>query len=294
MYACCIDGALCEGDAATLPVDDHGLLYGDGVFEGLRFYDGHVFRLDAHLARLEASARALMLEPAMDRAGIADCVLRTVAAAGLDDGYVRLIVTRGSGSMGIDPRSCKTPRTIVIVDELVMVDPAARASGIKAIIASTRRLASDQLDPRIKSLNYLNQIMARLEAHAAGADEAIILNDQGRIAEGTADNVFVVRDGVLLTPPVVEGALDGITRNAILEVARAAGIDTREAPLTPWDLFNADECFLSGTGAELVPVGEISGRAIASPGSLYEQLSAAFRDLIAFEASQGAAPTTAR
>ncbi len=282
MLACSIDGQPCAAAAAMIPVDDHGFLYGDGVFEGLRFYDHCIFRLDAHLDRIEDSARALAIRLPMDRAALARNVQATIAAAGVANGYVRLIVTRGSGPMGIDPSTCTHPRTIVIVDELVMVAPEKRKAGVAVIIASTRRLAPDQLDARIKSLNYLNQIMARLEARAAGADEAIILNTEGRVAEGSADNVFIVRHGTILTPPTTDGALQGITRGAIMDVAARLGIPCREQSLMPFDLYTADECFLTGTGAELIPVASIVGRPIGT-GPLFSRIATGFAELIKVE-----------
>ena len=285
MLACSIDGHLCTPNQAVIPVDDHGLLYGDGVFEGLRFYNGKVFRLAAHLKRLSDSARAINLELSLTLEEIEQAVTETINASGTGNGYARLIVTRGSGPLGIDPYTCKNPRTIVIVDELTMVKREDRERGLKVIIAATRRLAPDQFDPRIKSLNYLNQIMARIEAHVAGAHEAILLNGFGRVAEGTADNVFIVRDGVLITPPVSEGALDGITRAAIIEVAGRAGIPFREMPVAPFDLYTADECFLSGTGAELIPVATIGGRPVNSAGPVFQQISLGFRALIEEETS---------
>jgi branched-chain amino acid aminotransferase len=292
MLACSIDGELRAPAQASIPVDDHGLLYGDGIFEGLRFYNGRVFRLGAHLARLEDSARALRLALPVIPGGFARTIDDTIAASGLGDGYIRLLVTRGSGSMGLDPTSCSRPRVIVIVDELVMVDPAKRRDGISAIVSSVRRLSADQLDPRIKSLNYLNQIMARMEALAAGADEAIILNDAGRVAEGTADNVFIVKQGRLTTPPVTEGALDGITRATIIELANTHDVPLREQPLGVWDLFTADECFLTGTGAELIPVASIAGRAIGGRDRpVFERLSEAFTALVDLETKSGAPET---
>ncbi|XOV86187.1 MAG: aminotransferase class IV [Pseudomonadota bacterium] len=265
---------------AVIPVNDHGLLYGDGVFEGLRFYNGRVFRYEQHMHRLAQSARAIGLRVPMSPDAIHASVQATILAAGRREGYVRLVVTRGSGSMGIDTLSCHAPRTIVIVDELTMVSAEKRQQGVACIIASSRRLGPDQLDPRIKSLNYLNQIMGRMEAQAAGADEAIVLNTQGRVAEGTADNVFIVQGGELQTPPVTEGALDGITRGAIIEVAISLGIPVTEKPMGTWDLFNADECFLSGTGAELIPVATIAGRSTGGAGPVFKRLATGFTQLI--------------
>ena len=277
MPAFSIDGHLCSKADATISVMDHGLLYGDGIFEGLRFYEGEIYELDAHLDRLLDSARAISLLIPLQRQEILTALDNAVLASGLADGYIRLLVTRGEGSLGLDPASCARPRIIIIVDELAMVSPAVLTQGATLIISSVRRLQADQIDSRIKSLNYLNQILARLEANAAGADEAVMLNDQGRIAEGTADNIFIVKNGNLLTPPLCEGSLAGITRSAIIACAQQARIEVQEAPLSAYDLYTADECFLSGTGAELIPVKEVSGRQIPSVrGPIFRQLHEAF------------------
>ena len=207
-----------------MPVLDHGLLYGDGVFEGIRFYDGHAFRLGAHLERLYRSAAALRLTLPCDRNTLTAAVAETIKAYGRPDGYLRLVVTRGPGRLGLDPSSCSQPNIFIIADELSLVSGRVRHEGARVIIAATRRIAPDALDPRIKSLNYLNHILARIEATNAGADEAILLNSQGHVAEGTADNVFVVRDGMLFTPPASNGALEGIPRAAALEIAHTLGI----------------------------------------------------------------------
>lgn len=283
MLACSIDGLLCQSPLeATISVKDHGLLYGDGVFEGLRFYYGSVFKMQAHLDRLRDSAAALSLIVSLSDAELKQTIQETIDEAGIESGYIRLMITRGEGPMGLDPTSCTNGRCIVIVDQLSMVSTAAREQGATAIFASTRRLSSDQIDPRIKSLNYLNQIMAKLEAKAAGADEAIILNNAGRIAEGTADNIFLVKRGKLFTPPTTEGALEGITRNTIIELAVKLGIETKETPLAMFDLLTADECFLTGTGAELIPVTTIAGRNIGKVPeyTTYAKLSAAFFEYV--------------
>lgn len=294
MQAFSLDGQLCEEKDATISVMDHGLLYGDGVFEGLRFYAGKIFKLDAHLRRLEDSARAIDLALPMPRSEVEQALYRTVQASKLSNGYIRLIVTRGVGNLGLNPANCHSPRTIIIVAELSMIPDHIRDAGARVIIVSTRRMSSDELDPRIKSLNYLTQILARQEANVAGADEAILLNRLGRVAEGTADNVFIVKNGQLQTPPTSEGALDGITRNAIIELATRHGIPVSESLLAPYDLYTADECFLTGTGAELIPVAMIDGRELGDKRPVYETLSAAFsrfvqpgQDSANFPADQG-------
>ncbi len=278
---CWIDGSIVPASEAKVSVFDHGFLYGDGVFEGVRFYNNNAFRLPLHLKRLQRSANALQLNIPLTADGLAQAVAELIAAFPLSDGYLRIIVTRGVGVLGINPATCKQPSVIIIADQLQMVSDAQREQGVRAIIASTRRLTPDRLDSRIKSLNYLNAILARMEANFAGVEEAVLLNDRGCVAEGTADNLFIVSEGVLLTPPATEGALAGITRQTVLELAAATGFPAREAVLTPYDLYNADECFFTGTGAKLIPVREIDGRKIAAcPGAVYQQLAAAFAALI--------------
>lgn len=278
---CWLNGNLVAPEQAVVSVFDHGLLYGDGVFEGIRFYNGKAFRLQAHLERLLLSARAIALEIPYKIEALTQAVLEVIAAAPSVNGYMRLVVTRGVGPLGIDPSRCRAPQVFIIADALHMVSDRVRTEGAKVIIAATRRLGSDGLDPRIKSLNYLNHILARMEATHAGADEAILLNSTGRIAEGSADNIFIVKKSELLTPPVIEGALDGITRHVVLELAEKRGIKTREIPLAPYDLFTADECFLTGTGAELIPVGYADGRAMPQcPGPVYQRLAVAFKELV--------------
>ena len=277
-----INLSLCTSENAVIPVNDHGFLYGDGVFEGLRFYGGRVLKQEAHLVRLEKSAQCLALDLPFTRAQMVQSIADTIAASGESDGYVRLIVTRGCGPLGIDPSTCSRGNLVIIVDQLAMVSDRVRQEGASLVISSLRRLAPDQLDPRIKSLNYMNQILARLEANQAGADEAVVLNSHGHVAEGTADNIFIVQSGKLLTPPVTDGALEGVTRGILLELAEQCGIDVSIASLTPYDLFTAEECFLSGTGAELIPVKAVSGREVqACPGPVYQQLSAAFEQALA-------------
>lgn len=289
--ACCwIDGEIMPAAAAKISVFDHGFLYGDGVFEGVRFYHQQAFRLPLHLKRLQRSAAALNLRIPLDSPALTAAVAATIAASPLSDGYLRIIVTRGVGVLGINPASCQQPSVIIIADQLQMVSDAQREQGVRAIIASTRRLTPDRLDSRIKSLNYLNAILARMEANYAGVEEAILLNDRGCVAEGTADNLFIVSDGVLLTPPATEGALAGITRQTVLELAATLALPAREAILTPYDLYNADECFLTGTGAKLIPVRDIDGRSMAQcPGPFYQQLSQAFAALIVRETQTAAA-----
>lgn len=278
---CWQHGKIIDAEAATVSVLDHGLLYGDGVFEGIRFYRRVPFRLDAHLHRLIDSARAIGLTIPMSVESLRAAIAELIAAFDNDNGYLRLVVTRGSGPMGLDPSRCDAPQVFIVASHLQLIPLERLHSGAKVIIASTRRLGADGLDPRIKSLNYLNHILARMEATHAGADEAILLNREGRVAEGSADNVFIVKNHTLLTPPVTEGALDGITRAVVLELAVKLNIPARETPLAPYDLYTADECFLTGTGAELIPVREVDGRAVAQcPGSVFTRISEAFRQIV--------------
>ncbi|TCJ14962.1 branched-chain-amino-acid transaminase [Parasulfuritortus cantonensis] len=278
---CWLNGRLVPTGEARISVFDHGLLYGDGVFEGIRFYNRRPFKLAAHLERFLDSARAIALDLPYSRDDLGAAVTETVAAFAGPDGYLRLVATRGEGALGIDPRNCARPSLFVIADRLSMVARESREQGARLIIAATRRLPPDGLDPRIKSLNYLNHILARIEANQAGADEAILLNAAGRVTEGTADNVFVVRHGRLLTPPPVEGALAGITRETVLELALAAGIPVSESALAPYDLYTADECFLTGTGAELIPVAEVDGRRMAAcPGPFYRELARRYEEIV--------------
>lgn len=278
---CWLNGEIMPASRASIPVLDHGLLYGDGVFEGIRFYDRTPFYLQAHLDRLRDSASAICLDIPLNDDQLAEAIRNLIQSFTDNDGYIRLVITRGVGSLGISPDSCKQPNVFMIADQMSMVSNEAREQGVRTITASTRRLAVDGLNPRIKSLNYLNHIMARLEAKNANAEEAIVLNANGYVTEGTTDNVFVVKKGVLLTPPVTDGALAGITRQIILDLAARLNIPYREQSLTTYDIYAADECFLTGTGAELIPVKELDGRRIRlCPGAIYGQLATAFEQLI--------------
>jgi len=280
-----IDGEWHSRDTAKVSVFDHGLLYGDGVFEGIRIYSRRIFRLDAHLDRLYASALALALPIPLARDAMRATVCEAVHRNRREDGYIRLIVTRGVGDLGIDPRTCPQPSVIIIVTDIRVYPRELYASGVKVITSATRQVSHEAFDPRVKSLNYLKNILAKIDAQRAGAHEAIMLNAAGFIAECTADNLFVVHRGRLLTPAPQDGALEGITRGAIVELAAEAGIAAGEAQLTRYDVYTADECFLSGTGAELMPVTEVDGRAIADrqPGPLTRRLSAAFQALVRHE-----------
>jgi branched-chain amino acid aminotransferase len=276
-----IDGELLEGAQARIPVVDHGLLYGDGVFEGMRAVRGTTFKLDAHLERLAYGARSLHLQLPGGVGHMREVVTRTLAAQGGDDVYLRLIVTRGDGPLGVDPSTCAQPRVICIADTIALYSDAKRALGLSLITSSLRRPSADVLDPRVKSLNYLNNVLAKAEARRHGADEALLLNQQGHVAEASVANVFVVRSGRLLTPPTSDGALDGITRATLLELAPALGIPCEVRTLGRMDLFAADEVFLTGTGAGILRVASLDGEPIGrpEPGPITQRLFQAYTEL---------------
>ena len=262
---CWIDQVIKPAAEATISVFDHGLLYGDGIFEGLRFYHGRTFMLEAHLERLELSAEAIGLELPYSLQQITIAIEQLIEQYPGDAGYLRLVVTRGEGSLGIDPRKCVQPNLFIIADELSVMDADDISQGIKLHVAQTRRLPVQCLDPKIKSLNYLNNILARIEANQAGMDEALMLNLDGYVSEGSVDNIFIITDGVLKTPPLSDGLLAGVTRAVIIDVARQAAIPCEEISLTLQDLAQAEECFLTGTGAELIPVKQIGEQLLESP-----------------------------
>jgi branched-chain amino acid aminotransferase len=273
-----IEGEVVDGSEARVPVLDHGLLYGDGVFEGMRVYGRRVFRLEDHLQRLATAAKALALELPGGTAAVREIVLETARAFGADEAYVRLIATRGDGPLGIDPTQCSKPRLICIVDRINVHPENKRSSGVDLLTSSWRRPPADVLDPRVKSLNYLNNVMAKLEAVQRGGDEALLLNAAGSIAEASVANLFVVRGGDLLTPPSSDGALEGITRATVLELAASLGIEARTQSLGRFDLFAAEEVFLTGSGTGMVPVRSLDGRTIGAggPGPVYEKIWSAF------------------
>jgi branched-chain amino acid aminotransferase len=277
-----INGQLVDKADAKISVYDHGLLYGDGVFEGIRVYSGKVFRLREHLDRLYESARHIFLEIPWPRDKMADEVLRTVAANDKRDGYIRLVVTRGAGSLGLDPGKCSNPQVIVIVDDIALYPPEYYEKGLEVITSSFIRNHPGALSPRIKSLNYLNNILAKVEAVRAGCQEALMLNHNGELAECTGDNIFLVKRGILRTPPINAGLLEGITRDAVIELARGAKIEVQEIELTRHDVYAADECFLTGTAAEVVPVVKCDGRLIGAgkPGPVTRQLRERFLALV--------------
>ena len=269
-----IDGKYLNERDAKISVFDHGLLYGDGIFEGIRAYNGRVFKLKEHIDRLFCSAKALLLEIPMSHSELMKATVETCRKNKLRDAYIRLIVTRGVGSLGLNPKSCKRPSVIIIAGSIQLYPPEFYAKGLTIITVPTTRNLHSALNPAIKSLNYLNNILAKIEANNGGCEEAVMLNAEGFVAECTGDNLFIAKNGELFTPPLSAGALYGITRQTVIELAREAGLKVSEPNLTRYDLFNADECFLTGTGAELIPVGKIDGRVIGGgkPGKITHKL----------------------
>jgi branched-chain amino acid aminotransferase len=274
-----IDGKLYDKADAKISVYDHGLLYGDGVFEGIRVYHGKIFEVEAHLRRLFESARAIRLNIPLTAAQLTAVMEQTVKANEFTDCYIRLVVTRGAGPLGIDPYKCGQPSVICIADLIAVYPPEMYEKGISVITASIIRNHPSAVSPRIKSLNYLNNILARIEAHDAGVADAIMLNHHGNVAEATVQNIFIVRDGAVSTPAVTEGALEGVTRKVMLQICRKMGLTTHERAIERLDLYNADEMVLTGTGAELMPVTKVDGRVIGNgeAGPLTRKLIAAFK-----------------
>lgn len=277
-----IGGKLYEKADAKISVFDHGLLYGDGIFEGIRSYAGRVFRLGAHVDRLYDSARAIHLQIPMAKDEMARAVLETLAANKLVEAYIRLIVTRGAGSLGLDPRKTTDPQVIIITDSISLYPPELYEHGLKIVTAGTMRNHPAALNPRVKSLNYLNSILAKIEGTNAGCLEALMLNHKGEVAECTGDNIFIVKRRELVTPSVDAGILEGITRDAVIELARKAGVTVVERTMDRHDVYTADECFLTGTAAEVIPVVECDGRPIGTgkPGPITRDLLDRFHRLV--------------
>ncbi len=276
-----IDGKYCGERDAKISVFDHGLLYGDGLFEGIRAYNGRVFKLKEHIDRLFCSAKSILLKLPMAHAEIMAAVVETCRRNRIRDGYIRLVVTRGVGTLGLNPNRCKKPSVIIIADKMQLYPVEFYERGMEIVTVPTTRNLHSALNPAIKSLNYLNNILAKIEANNAGCEEAVMLNAEGFVAECTGDNIFIVKEGSLLTPPLSAGALYGITRQVVMELAVQSGLKVGEPNLTRHDLFNADECFLTGTGAELVPIVKIDGRVIGTgkPGRITGELVAQYRTL---------------
>jgi len=276
-----ISGKLVDEADAKISVFDHGFLYGDGVFEGIRVYGGRGFLLDEHIDRLYESALAIRLEIPISKAEMTKAVNDTVAANGIKEGYVRLVISRGAGTLGLDIRRTSNPQVIIIADTISLYPEEMYRDGLKVITASTIRNHAGALSPRIKSLNYLNNIMAKIEATDSGCIEALMLNAQGEVAECTGDNIFIVKGGVLKTPPPDAGILEGITRNAVIRLAKEAGLPVQEVTMVRHDIFVADECFLTGTAAEVIPVVSLDGRTIGEgkPGPVTKDLLERFQKL---------------
>ena len=273
-----LNGRLVSPEEAKISVFDHALLYGDGVFEGIRSYGGRLFRLEEHVRRLFDSANGIRLAIPLTPEEMGKAITETLEANGLKDAYIRVVVTRGVGTLGLDPNRCKDPNVFIIVDKITLYPPELYENGLEVVTAATMRNHPNAVNPRIKSLNYLNNILAKIEAIDAGTLEAVMLNHQGFVAECTGDNVFIVRDGRLFTPPIAAGILKGITRDEIIAIAAELGIEVREENLTRYDLYVADECFLTGTAAEVVSVVRIDKRTIGSgkPGPVSRRLADEF------------------
>jgi branched-chain amino acid aminotransferase len=276
-----IDGQLYDKEDAKISVYDHGLLYGDGVFEGIRSYGGKVFRLAEHLDRLWHSAKAIWLEIPISKQEMGKAIEDTLKVNGITDGYIRVVVTRGVGTLGLDPNRCGRPQVIVITDYISLYPDELYQKGLEIVTVSTVRNHPAALSPRVKSLNYLNNILAKIEGLQAGCVEALMLNHKGEVAECTGDNIFLVRDGRVLTPPNDAGILEGVTRQAVIDLCCEGNIPVREVPLTKHDVYIADECFLSGTAAEVVPVVKVDSRTIGTgaPGPITRDLMARFHEL---------------
>jgi len=269
-----IDGKFYNERDAKISVFDHGLLYGDGIFEGIRAYNGRVFKLKEHIDRLFYSAKAILLTIPMTHAELMRATVETCRKNKLRDCYIRLVVTRGPGTLGLNPNRCKTPSVIIIAGKIQVYPEQLYARGMDIVTVPTVRNLHSALNPAIKSLNYLNNILAKIEANNSGVEEAVMLNSEGFVSECTADNLFIIKEGKLFTPPLSAGALYGITRHTVMELAEKSGVPVSEPNLTRYDLFNADECFLTGTGAEIMPVIKIDGRVIGTgkPGPITRKL----------------------
>ena len=283
-----INGNLVGSEQATVSVYDHGLLYGDGVFEGIRTYGGRVFKLATHLKRLEESAKAIRLQIPYTAAQLADACRQTVQANGTESGYVRLCVTRGAGTLGLNPFLCERGMAFIIADTITLYPDELYRDGLAVITSCVIRNHPQALSPRIKSMNYLNNILAKIEAIDAGVLEAVMLNHEGHVAECTGDNIFIVRHGALSTPPLHAGILEGVTMNVVINLAREAGLSVCRTELTRHDLFTADEMFLTGTAAEVIPVTKVDERTIGDgrPGRITRQLMDAFKEMVRVDAPE--------
>ena len=275
-----LSGKFFDQENAKISVFDHGFLFGDGVFEGMRSYNGKVFRLRDHMIRLWNSAKALMIEIPITVEAMEAATYETLKINDIKDGYIRLIVTRGIGTLGLDAHLCKEPQIVIIADHLALYPKEHYEKGLEIVTASTVRTNPSMVSPQIKSLNYLNNIMAKIEGHQAGCVEVLMLNTKGEVAECSGDNIFIISKGKLHTPPPEAGILEGITRQTVLEIAAEMGISVKETPMTRYDIFSADECFLTGSAAELIPVVKLDGRPIGDgkPGAMTKKLLNRFQE----------------
>ncbi|MBU5214097.1 branched-chain-amino-acid transaminase [Heyndrickxia oleronia] len=275
-------------EEAVVSVYDHGFLYGDGVFEGIRMYSGNVFRLDDHIKRLYESAHSITLKIPYDQEELKQLIIETLRKNEFQDAYIRVVISRGVGDLGLSPFTCKHPGVIIIAEPLALFPKELYESGIEVVSVASRRNRSDVLDPKVKSLNYLNNILVKIEASLAGASEALMMNDQGYVAEGSGDNIFIVKDNVIKTPPGYVGTLEGITRNVIIELAKQLGFEIREDVFTRHDVYIADEVFLTGTAAEVIAVVKVDGRNIADgqPGPVTKKLLEAFRNVVTVDGTK--------
>lgn len=276
-----LNGNIVPEDEAKVSVFDHGYLYGDGIFEGIRAYNGRVFMLDEHIERLYESAKTIMLNIPLNKEEMEKAILETIRANDLEDAYIRIVISRGPGDLGLDIRKCNEPNVVIIASAIQLYDEKLYETGLKVVTVPTRRNGPEMVNPRIKSLNYLNNIMARIEANLADAPEAIILNKEGYVAECTGDNIFIIDGNVLYTPPQYAGILKGTKRELTMEIAKEMGLEVKEELFTRHDIFNADECFLSGTAAEVIPVVEVDGRKVGrgSVGSKTTEIISRFREI---------------
>jgi branched-chain amino acid aminotransferase len=280
-----LDGKFVKEEEAKISVFDHGLLYGDGVFEGLRSYNGKIFKLDEHLIRLYNSAKAILLEIPLKFDEFKKVVIETVKKNNLKDSYIRIVVTRGVGDLGLDPRKCPKPTIFVIASHIQLYPDSLYEKGIDVITVPTRRNLPESLNPAIKSLNYLNNILAKIEATNAGATEGLILNQFGYVSECTGENIFIVKGNTLKTPPISAGALEGITRKVVMDIGKSIGLEVKEENLTRYDIYTSDECFLTGTAAEIVPVVSVDRRIIGNgkPGKITMKIRKEFQIIIDLE-----------
>lgn len=276
-----LNGKLVKEEEAKVSLFDHGLLYGDGVFEGIRGYNGRIWKMDEHLERIYNSAKAIMLEVPLNFYDLKNAIIQTVRANKLRDCYIRIVVTRGIGDLGLDPQNCKVPTLFIIASNIQLYPETLYEKGLDVVTVSTRRNLSESINPAVKSLNYLNNILAKIEANNAGAAEGLMLNQQGYITEGSGENIFAVHKDVLLTPAVFDGVLEGVTRKSVMEIAVNLGFVVKETHMTRYDIFTADECFFTGTAAEIVPVVSLDKRVLGTgkPGPVTNKIRKEFISL---------------